>query len=103
LTSGGRISLKGQRKATKPTKRKHGMKAAYSTLNATQEAVYPLTLFDNTVAGIFVVMGWLVEWTVDVVEETRPCRSSLEITQWPTGEKQGSSFIFYSYKMASSH
>ncbi|KAF8956400.1 hypothetical protein BDZ97DRAFT_1671698 [Flammula alnicola] len=31
-----------------------------------REAVYPLTLFDNAFAGIVVVMGWLVEGTVDV-------------------------------------
>lgn len=38
----------------------------HSTLDSTQEAVYPLTLFDNMAAGIVIVMGWLVEGTVDV-------------------------------------
>ncbi|KAF9474074.1 hypothetical protein BDN70DRAFT_936933 [Pholiota conissans] len=35
--------------------------------DGTGDATYPLTLFDNMAAGLVIVMGWLVEGTVDVV------------------------------------
>ncbi len=35
------------------------------------EAVYPLTLYDNMYAKIVIVMGWLVEGSVDILRFER--------------------------------
>ena len=35
------------------------------------EAVYPLTLHDNMFAGIVIVVGWLVEGSVDILRFER--------------------------------
>lgn len=32
------------------------------------EAVYPLTLYDNMCAGVVLTLGWLVEGSVDIAQ-----------------------------------